>query len=112
MAKSATIRLTKAKETPGCVVYKEDEVPGQAPIIGSLYVKKHFATGGKPGKASFNKSKETPGAVQFAEEEVPGQPPIIGSLYLKKYFAAAAASVDVDITPFADHVVVKVEIAL
>lgn len=44
-ANSKTVTFTAKKETPGCVVYTEDEVAGQPPIIGTLYVKKWHAAG-------------------------------------------------------------------
>jgi hypothetical protein len=48
MAITAPINLTfsKSKETPGTIQYKEDERPGGEPtVIGTLYLKKQFATG-------------------------------------------------------------------
>lgn len=38
-----TIILNREKETPGAVRFKEEEQPGKAPVIGTLYVKKYAA---------------------------------------------------------------------
>jgi hypothetical protein len=38
-----TIKFEIEKETKNSVRYKESPEPGQAPIIGSLYVQKWFA---------------------------------------------------------------------
>ena len=42
-AKSTVLRFNRKKETKGCVVFEEEERPGEPPVIGSLYVKKYFA---------------------------------------------------------------------
>ncbi len=36
-----TLTFSHEKDTKGTRKYTEDERPGQAPVIGSLYVKKH-----------------------------------------------------------------------
>lgn len=43
MAEETTITFTKKKETPGCIVYSEDDRPGQPPLVGTLYLKRFFA---------------------------------------------------------------------
>ncbi len=104
--------MTRKKETPGAVVFTENEVGGKPPIIGSLYVKKYHANGAasiavtvdKEAKLTvdadtrrFTKKKETPGCFVYSEQEIPGTAPIIGTLYLKRWFASGAEAVCVRI---------------
>jgi hypothetical protein len=43
------------KDTKGCRVYEEQEIEGQAPIVGRLYLKKYFA--GQAEKISLTLQK-------------------------------------------------------
>jgi hypothetical protein len=42
-AKSKTLLLVKEKDTTNTVKFKEVQVEGQAPILGTLYIQKWFA---------------------------------------------------------------------
>lgn len=44
---SRRVTFTAEKETKNTVKYQEDQVEGQPPVIGTLYVQKWFAGGRK-----------------------------------------------------------------
>ena len=102
------IILARKKETPGAVLFEESEIPGQAPALRSLYVKKYVAgnaqsagvlvdkTGTAPvGELArrFTLDKETKGTRRYAEDEIKGKPPIVGNIYLQKWFAGDTQSI-------------------
>ena len=68
--KTKTIQLQKEKDTKNTVKFAEVQTQGEAPIIGTLYVRKWFAGDATNLKVTVEAQRAIPGAgrsVQFSD---------------------------------------------